>query len=338
VNTNSVELSIIIVNWNSATLLRKCLQSILSVPAGIRSFEVLVIDNASFDGSDEMVSKEFSQVRFIQSEENIGFAAGNNLAFKQSRGEYVLFLNPDAEIIGEAVGAMLDVVKGRVDAGVIGPKLVNPDLTVQVDCMRAFPTILNQLVDSSFTRTIFGRFNFAGVKPVMCEIDGPVGVEMLPGTCIMLRRDVFEEVGGFNERYFMYAEDVELSYNVRLSGRTNYYVASAAVIHHGGKSSEQRSESFFSTVMIREAMWQFLCATRGRFYASLYRITTCLAALARLTLLLFSRPLPANHGSNSRAARSTRKWIKILRWSLGREDWARGYRPVPQGSGRAVAV
>ena len=260
-----MELSVIIVNWNSSKLLRTCLKSILSSSAGC-DLEVLVIDNASYDGSAEMVANEFPSVIFIQSEENMGFSGGNNRAFEESRGKNVLFLNPDTELVGDALHTMLAVLKTRPDAGVVGPKLVNPDLSVQIDCMRAFPTILNQLFDSSATRKVFAKFDFGGVKPVVEESNDPVSVEMLPGTCVMLRREVFDQAGRFNEKYFMYAEDVELSYQVKNAGWTNYYVASAAVIHHGGRSSEQKGESFFSTVMMRETVWEFLHATHGQWY------------------------------------------------------------------------
>lgn len=332
-----MKLSVIIVNWNSAALLRRCLQSVFSSSSG-RDVEVLVVDNASYDGSAEMVFREFPLVTFIQSEQNLGFAGGNNLAFQRSRGRYVLFLNPDTEIVGDALWTMLAVLKTRQDAGVVGPKLVDPDLTVQINCMRAFPTILNQLFDSSLTRRTLGRFNFAGVRPVIEERSQPVGVEMLPGACIMLRREVFEKAGRFNEKYFMYAEDVELNYRARTAGMTNYYVASAAVIHHGSSSSSQKSESFFSTVMIREAVWEFLRASHGAGYAAAYRVTTAMAALARIAVLSFVRCLPFGSEISSRAAQSTRKWTKVLRWCLGLERWAHGYKPPPLHRERALVV
>jgi len=322
-----MELSIIIVNWNSAALLRKCLQSILSNSAGC-DLELLVIDNASYDGSAKLMSKEFPALTFIQSTKNLGFAGGNNVAFQQSQGRYVLFLNPDTEVVGDALNAMLTVLRTRQDAGVVGPKLVNPDLSVQIDCMRAFPTILNQLFDSSLTRIVFGTFNFAGVKPVIKQSGDPVSVEMLPGTCVMLRREVFEEAGRFNEKYFMYAEDVELNYRVKAAGWTNYYVSKAVVVHHGGSSSEQKSESFFSTVMIREAVWEFLRASRTEWYALAYRATTCLAAVTRIAVLCLLRFPTFSHEIRSRATYRSHKWTKVLRWCVGLEGWAHGYKPV----------
>jgi len=323
-----MELSVIIVNWNSVALLRQCLDSVFSSSSGC-DLEVLVLDNASYDGSAEMVSREFPSVTFIQSDQNLGFAAGNNLAFQRSRGHYVLFLNPDTEIVGDALQTMAAVLNTREDAGVVGPKLVDPDLTVQINCMRAFPTILNQLFDSSFSRRALGRFNFAGIKPVIEERSQPEEVEMLPGTCIMLRREVFDQAGRFNEKYFMYAEDIELNYRARAGGWTNYYVSNAAVIHHGGRSSDQKSESFFSTVMTREAVWEFLRASHGEWYASIYRTTTAVAAAVRIAVLSLVRWFPFGREVSAGASRSTHKWMKVLRWCLGLERWAHRYKPAP---------
>src|SRR5215510_12419399 len=123
-----MDLSIIIVNWNTVELLRSCLASIEANPPRCE-YETLVIDNASYDGSAEMVARQFPSVIFIQSDQNLGFAAGNNLAFDRSRGKYVLFLNPDTEVVGDALSSMLSVLQTRADAGVVGPKLVNADLS-----------------------------------------------------------------------------------------------------------------------------------------------------------------------------------------------------------------
>jgi GT2 family glycosyltransferase len=285
-----------------------------------------------------MVSREFPSVIFIQSDQNLGFAGGNNLAFKRSRGRNLLFLNPDTEVVGDTLLTLLAVLQTRRDAGVVGPKLVNPDFSVQIDSMRAFPTILNQLFDSSLTRKALGKCNFGGVKPVVKESKCPVSVDMLPGTCLMLRREVFEEAGGFCEKYFMYAEDVELNFRVRNAGWTNYYVANAVLIHHGGRSSAQKSESFFPTVLMREAVWEFFRGRYGDWYASTYRATTCCAAIARIAVLCMARMLPLGRGLRARAAASTRKWTKVLRWGIGLENWAHGYKPYIRRNESVVAI
>jgi hypothetical protein len=334
-----MDLSIIIVNWKSAALLRKCIQSILASAAGLE-LEILVIDNASFDGSAEMVSNEFPSVSFIQSNENLGFAGGNNRAFQQSTGRYVLFLNPDTEVVGDALQKMLGVFETHRDAGVVGPNLVNPDLTAQLTCMRVFPGILHELFDSNLSKKLFPMSDLWGLRPVIQAQDGPVRVEMLPGTCAMLRREVFEAAGRFSEKYFMYAEDIELSYKVKQAGWTNYYLGAALVVHHGGQSSNQKVESFFSAIMMRESVWKFLRANRGLVYAATYRITTLLAALARVSVLGMVWLLPVNSRAKFRAAQAARKWVKVGRWCLGMESWARDYHPavIPRAETLAVSV
>lgn len=332
-----MELSIIIVNWNSVALLRECLLSVLASAANC-DVEIIVFDNASYDGSAEMVSMEFPTVIFIQGEQNWGFAGGSNRAFQQCVGRNVLFLNPDTELVGDALHTMLVVLKDQQNAGVVGPQLVNPDLSVQLNCMRAIPTILNQFFDSSLTRKALAKFDFGGVNPLTKGSSNPVSVEMLPGTCVMLRREVFDQAGRFNEKYFMYAEDVELSYRVKSAGWTNYYVVNATVIHHGGYSSRQTSESFFSTIMMNEAVWQFLRGTRGHWYGALHRIATALAAILRLTVLWVLCFLPRRLEIRSRAARSSRKWIMVWRWSVGLEGWCREYKPTSTQDSRALGM
>lgn len=325
-----MDLSIIIVNWNSAALLRKCLQSVMERPPRCE-FEIIVIDNGSFDGSDDLVSREFRSVRFVQSDQNLGFAGANNVAFQQSTGRYVLFLNPDTEVLGDALDTLLETCTTRNDAGVVGPRLVNPDLSSQMEAMYAFPTIVNQLLDSAYMRHVLGRFGFAGLKYVINNRQEPVQIQMLPGTCIMLRRDIFSSVGEFNDEYFMYAEDVELNYRVKQRGLTNYYVSAANIIHHGGHSSSQQTQNFFSAVMMREAVWKFFRSNRGPIYAYAYKVTTALVAVFRLTLLFFARILTRSAESRSQVRIATAKWVKILRWSLGLEPWARTYKPaVPE--------
>ncbi len=312
------ELSIIIVNWNSAKYLRACLTSIFS---GQREFnlEVLAVDNGSYDGCGELVRQEFPQVRFLQSPRNLGFAAANNLAFAFSLGRNLLFLNPDTELAGDSLRLMLDVVAGTADAGIVGPRLVNPDLSPQWNCMRCVPTILNQLLDTSFSRTIFPRW--WGLPAAMSKRHEPVAVDVVPGTCLMVRREVFAQAGLFNPAYFMYAEDVDLCCQARKLGWKTYYLHDAVVIHGGARSSQLQEDTAFSAILMRESVGKFLAASRGPFYAALYRIATGLAAMCRL-LVCGGLWLAAGGERRPLWRAAANKWVRVLRWSLGREEWA----------------
>src|ERR1022692_3083078 len=259
------DLSIVIVNWRSAAYLQKCLLGIFANGAGL-SFEVLVIDNASYDGCAEMIAREFPRVRFLQSAENLGFARANNLAFQHSAGRILLFLNPDTEIAGPALQTMVTSLDSTPDAGIVGPRLLNSDLSVQTSCIQRFPTILNQLLDCEYLRARFPRARIWGMRPLWERSGAVAEVEAISGACLMIRRDAFEQACMFSPRYFMYSEDVDLCYEVRRSGRKVCYANEATVIHHGGRSSSASGESRFASVMARESIYRFLLARRGRGY------------------------------------------------------------------------
>jgi len=316
---NRFDLSIMIVNWNSAEYLRKCLSSIFSIKSEFR-LETLVADNGSFDGCGEMLREDFPQVRFWQLPTNVGFAAANNFLFQLSRGKNLLFLNPDTEVVGHGLRRMLEVLADRADAGLAGPCLVDSGLTSHRNCMRRFPTLLNQVLDAAVVRRIFLSPRRQSLGAGAGRASDPVAAEVVPGTCLMIKRDVFVEAGQFDEKYFMYAEDIDLCYSVRKLGWKIYYIPDAIVIHHGGQSSRQRAESAFSAVLMRDGVWKFLAGSRGHLYATAYRTATSAAALCRLAI---AAGLWLVSGRERRQAwRATIiKWASVWRWSLGLERW-----------------
>ncbi|MEZ5276835.1 MAG: glycosyltransferase family 2 protein [Opitutaceae bacterium] len=309
-----MDLSIIIVNWNSVEFLRKCLASVFTHTSGF-DFEVIVIDSASFDGCDRMLDDEFPTVIFIQSHENLGFAGSNNRAAEIARGRNFLFLNPDTEIHENAFARMLSLLKSHADAGCVGCRLLNSDGTVQTSCIQAIPTIPNQFADSEFLRRRWPHSKLWGMSALFEVTEGPHEVEAISGACVMLRRDVWKEIGGFSEDFFMYGEDIDLSFRARSAGFRNYYVPGAEVVHHGGSSTEKAINDF-SIVMMREAIWRFLRKTRGIAYAAGYRAAMFTSALCRLTALLLLWPGRAARQSNHKYASPSRKWWAVLRWSL----------------------
>jgi GT2 family glycosyltransferase len=315
-----LELSIIIVNWNSKDYVRKCVQSINANARGI-DLEVVVVDGASFDGCGEMLAREFPDVRFIQCEKNVGFARANNLGFEQARGDQLLFLNPDTEIIGDAINVLLQALARMEGAGIVGAKLLNTDGSVQTSCVQAFPTILNQLLDAEVLRKAFPKHSFWGMAPLFSGDASPEPVQVLSGACLMMHRAVFVQVGRFSEEYFLYAEDLDLCYKVSRAGLKNYYVPGASIIHHGGGSS-QPDRSTFSDVMMRESVFRFLTKVRGKSYSTGYRLSLALSALGRLLLLALLFPVKLVRGEMAAASGSFRKWMAILKWTLGLQSCA----------------
>src|SRR5438309_590446 len=160
---SSPDLSVIIVNWNSATFTKQCLASIFA-NAGALNIEVIVVDNASYDGCAEMVGVEFPDVTFVQSQRNLGFSGANNLALGRASGRNVLFLNPDTEIEGSALQVLLSAVDSIPDAGMVGARLLNSDLSLQTTCITALPSILNQALSCDYLRYTIPRWRIWSLR------------------------------------------------------------------------------------------------------------------------------------------------------------------------------
>jgi GT2 family glycosyltransferase len=312
-----VILSIIIVNWNSVAFLRKCLASIYS-DSGLPEVEVIVVDNASFDGSKEVIRSDFPKARFVQSHENLGFARANNLGYAHSSGRTLLFLNPDTEVRPGALSQMVDQLWSTPQLGGVGCRLLNTDLSVQTTCLQAFPTISNQLLDSEYLKRVFPRWEMWGMRPLFSSEVISDDVQMISGACLMIKRKAFEKAGLFSTDYFMYGDDVDLCYKITHAGYVLRYVATAEVIHHGGKSSSCVKSDHFADVLIREAIWRFVRKTRSPLYAAAYRVATAGAAFGRVFVLLALWPVTAR-----RIGPPLSKWFAILRWTFG------GSAPIP---------
>jgi GT2 family glycosyltransferase len=308
-----MDLSIIIVNWNSTEYLRACLQSLYKETKDV-VFEVIVVDNASYDGCAEMLKCAFPEVKFIQNTENQGFSAANNVGFLQALGQFVLFLNPDTVILEDAINTMLGQMRHLKDAGAIGCRLLNTDGSLQTSSVMPFPTILNQAFNFEALRLLFPRIAFWGIRPLFEDVGSEFVVQAVSGACILVRRDVFEKIGMFSTDYFMYSEDIDLCHRISLAGYKVYYVRTAAIIHHGGGSSRQRGVNLFSEVKMKDSTMIYLRKYKGGSYAVFYNIVIGLTALLRImALTLISLCAPRTSVLNSLT-----KWKVIFRWSLGR--------------------
>jgi GT2 family glycosyltransferase len=317
--SSGIELSIVIVNWNSAGYVRPCLKAVQLYPPAC-PHEIIVVDSGSFDACGEMLAKEFPQAIFVQSQDNVGFASANNLGAAHSRGKYLLFLNPDTEVQPGALKKLLQTLARSPDAGLVGARLLNSDGSLQTSCIQAFPTILNQVLDSDFLHQAFPRSPLWGIAALFAETSEPSPVEVISGACILIKRSVFQIVQGFDQRFFMYSEDLDLCYRVRQAGFDCLYEPGAKIIHHGGGSSSS-ARSMFSVVMTRESVCRFMKFNRGAFPALGYQVALGLAALGRLPLVLCVWAVKKLSGRDSGSG-SVEKWFAILRWSLGLESWA----------------
>ncbi len=309
-----LELSIICVNWNSLDYLVQCISSIYENTHEV-PFEIIVVDNASSEGGVEILTQQFPMVRLLKSDKNLGFAGANNLGFRQSVGQHVLLLNPDTKLIGPAINIMLDRIKTLPDAGIVGCKLLNTDLSISTSSIQKFPTILNQLFTAERLRLRFPNCPLWEIGPLFSENLGAVRVDAISGACMMLKREVFVRAGLLNEDYFMYAEDIDLNYKVRQLGFSSYYVGEAQIVHHGGCSSSRQEINQWSTIMTYEAMLRFCRMRRGRTYGAAYRVTMGVAAVIRLIVLAVLFPF----GDKCAIHWSVAKWTTILKCAFGIE-------------------
>lgn len=315
-----MDLSIIIINWNSSQYLRECLGSIYRNSDHI-SFEIIVLDNGSFDGCGQMLAREYPGVIFIQSEQNLGFARGNNMAASHAAGDTLLFLNPDTNLYGSPLPALLHTLNSLPQAGSVGARLLNTDGTLQTSCVQPFPSIFNLLFDAYLLRKATPNARIWGMTQSLAAAKTPGAVETISGACLMTRRKVFQEVGGFTEDYFMYYEDTDYCLKVHRAGWKNYFVPNATVTHHGGKSGGQ---SRFSAVMMAESAWRFFIKWRGRRYANLFRIGLAAKAVSRIAILaVYSLVCPSRFRRWTKPARD--KWVNVLSWCAGREPWVVAY-------------
>jgi N-acetylglucosaminyl-diphospho-decaprenol L-rhamnosyltransferase len=242
-----MDLSIVVLNYNTRDHLRACLESLqhegsTSISGGPLEAEVLVVDNASDDGSADMVAREFDWVSLIRSPRNGGFAYGNNQALRRINGELALVLNPDTLVPRGGIGQLVRRMTHHPEAGVVGPKLLRPDGTMHLACRRSFPTpsvALYRLTGLSrlFPRSPrFGRYNLTFVDP-----DLPIEVDSVCGACMLVRRSVMERVGFLDERFFMYGEDLDWCLRTRAAGWTVRYEPGIVVQHQHGAASRQRA-------------------------------------------------------------------------------------------------
>ena len=321
-----MDLSIVIVNWNSAEFLRQCLRTVYRTSREIQ-FEVIVIDNASFDGSRQVVENEFPDAKFVESSSNLGFAGANNAACEHAVGRNILFLNPDTEIISSALESMVSTLDSNPTVGIVGCKLLNSDGSVQTSCVQTFPTVCNQLLDAEVLRSLTPRARIWGTGPLFEDSAVPVSVEVVSGACLMIKRAVLEQVGRFTTAYFMYGEDADLCYKVKQAGWSVEYLGSSKVIHHGGRSSGA-TESHFATLMMKQSLCEFIRRRQGAFQAALYRIFMAFAASIRLFLLGAVFVLTAGLFHPGLVRNATEKWFNVLRWALGLGGWASDPRPI----------
>ena len=263
-----MQLSVIIVNYNVKYFLEQCLCSVQKAVQGLNA-EVFVVDNASTDGSKEYLAQKFSAVQFIWSNENLGFAKANNLALQKAKGEFVLFLNPDTIVAEDSFTSCISFFQSHATAGALGVHMIDGSGNFLPESKRAFPSSAASFYKLSGLSSLFPRSKtFAHYHLGHLSAHETHEVEVLSGAFIMVRKEVLEQTGGFDESFFMYAEDIDLSYRITKAEHAsgfykNYYFSGTTIIHFKGESTQKSSATY--TRRFYKAMLQFVNKYKEEF-------------------------------------------------------------------------
>lgn len=280
-------LSIIIVNYNVKYFLEQCLSSVYN-STGDFDLEVFVVDNASVDDSVAMVREKFPQVKVIANDDNVGFARANNQALKVAKGDYLLLLNPDTLVEPNTFEQCIHFMQEHPDCGGLGVKMINGEGKFLKESKRGFPTPATSFYKiSGLIRLFPHNKKIAAYYMGHLPEDETNEIEILPGAYIMLSRAAFEKVGYLDEDYFMYGEDIDFSWRIRLAGFKNYYLPSARIIHYKGESTKKGSMNYVYTFY--NAMAIFARKYFSGKNARIYNITLQLAIWFRAGLSFFTR-------------------------------------------------
>jgi GT2 family glycosyltransferase len=229
-----MDISVVIVGWNAKHYLEMCLESLAAAPPRRRT-EIILVDNASSDGSVEMIEARFPHVKLIKSSENLGFAKGNNLAIRQCLGRYIALVNPDVIVFPGCLDALADFLDENPKVGNVGPRVLNPDMTQQNTCHQ-FPTLWNNFCSATGLATAFKSFRFfAGEQMFYFPHDRTLPVDVLVGCFSMIRREAFNDVGLLDEDLFMYGDDVDWCRRCWKVGWQVVFFPGAKAIHDRGR-------------------------------------------------------------------------------------------------------
>ena len=251
-----MELSIIIVNYNVKEFLQNLLHSIEKASSNIVK-EIIVVDNASDDGSVEVIKEKFPSVKLLENKINVGFGRANNQGLAIAKGKYFLFINPDCIVSEDTLDKMISFFESHPDCGLAGCKILNSDGTLQLACRRSFPgpwtsftkvTGLSNIFSSS---RIFARYNLTYL-----DENKTYEVDAVSGSFMMIRKEVYQKTGGFDEQFFMYGEDLDLCYRVQKNDYKVFYVHSTQIIHYKGESTKR--SNLDETKLFYDAMHLFV--------------------------------------------------------------------------------
>ena len=287
-----MKLSVIIVNYNVKYHLEQCIRSVQKASEGL-SADIWVVDNASSDGSMDYLQPLFPDIHFISNTENVGYSRANNQAIRESKGEYVLLLNPDTIVAEDTLKGCVDFLDAHPKVGATGVRMLNADGTFAPESRRGLPTPFTSFCKMTGLSALFPKSRTFG-KYYMKYLDADEAnpIEVISGAFNMLRRKALDEVGLLDEKFFMYGEDIDLSYRMLLGGWQNYYIP-YSILHYKGESTQK--SSFRYVHVFYNAMLIFFNKHFGKKYfliGYLIQLAVVFRALLDMLIRLLDRILP----------------------------------------------
>jgi GT2 family glycosyltransferase len=260
-------ISVVIVSWNAKKYLEQCLESILSC-SDASDAEIIVVDNASTDGSPELVKQRFADVKLIRNSSNLGFAKANNIGIGQSHGKYLFLINSDVVVYPNCFSSMANYIEAQPQIGVLGPRIIGFDGKVQRSCM-GYPTLWNKFCRAIFLATLFPRLKlFNGYELSHWSHDEVKEVDVINGCFWAIKRQAIEEIGLLDENFFMYAEDIDWCKRFNNAGWKVVYYPKAEAVHFGGASSSNAPIRFY--IEMQNANLRFWGKHYGSFSRCVY--------------------------------------------------------------------
>jgi GT2 family glycosyltransferase len=280
-----MDASIIIVSWNTRRILLKCLESLAQCQIKCRT-EVIVVDNGSEDGSQGAVRRRFPNAKLIENRANLGFAKANNIGIKEATGKYLCLINSDVKVREECIDRLVRYMDANAGIGMVGPKILNPDLTVQDSCRR-FPSLWTNLVVAVGLDKLFPKSRvFYGEHMLFFSHDKVLDLDYIAGCFMLVRRETIDQIGLMDERFFIYQEEVDWCKRFWEGGwRISFFPGAEAIHHHGASSS--RDPLRFALAQQRSVLlyWE-------KYYNFVERVTLiCILSLRFASRLLIGYTL-----------------------------------------------
>lgn len=305
------DLSIVIVSWNTKKYMEECLTSLCSIDGNL-SAEIIVVDNASADGTPEMIRAKFPQVKLIETGANLGFARGNNVGIKEATGKYVCLINSDVNVPSDCLTKMHSYMEEQLTIGLLGPGMLRPDGRVHRSGMR-FPSLWNLFLRALFLDSLIKKTDlFGGFLMKDFHFDEIRDMDVLNGWLWMARREALDQVGPLDGRFFMYAEDVDWCKRFHLAGWRVVFFPDASAVHYGGASAANAPSRF--NVEMQRANLQYWKKYHGRISSFFFLLIGLLSYIVRA--VGWAAVYLTKKSSRGRAQIEVKQYMKCIRWVL----------------------